>query len=235
MSGANETRYLIIQKYGDRDKEGGYSVRDYAHTIPANPMSDRGQMVMELMLMINRYGNFGPGGDYSVHDYSSCVNTTPSSNKGHMVCEGELMGDKKYKYRIRKLTPKECCKLQGLRSEDDDAMAAVGISNSKRYQCYGNGIITNCVQFVMEHVFKAQFNRYYECTDEKFIREHSGNMISDEPKKAPKMGDHVEEWSAEQEKLRRERYDEYVHECELLCDDAMSYKEWCKTEDEDFL
>lgn len=36
----------IIQKFGDRGTTQ-YSVRDYAHTIPANPMSDRGQMVLE--------------------------------------------------------------------------------------------------------------------------------------------------------------------------------------------
>ena len=37
---------VIIQKYGDRGTNQ-YSVRDYAHTIPANPMSDRVQMVVE--------------------------------------------------------------------------------------------------------------------------------------------------------------------------------------------
>ena len=36
----------IIQKFGDRGTSQ-YSIRDYAHTIPANPMSDRGQMVLE--------------------------------------------------------------------------------------------------------------------------------------------------------------------------------------------
>lgn len=37
----------IIQKVGDRDKDM-WSVKDYAFTIPANPMSDRVQMVVEL-------------------------------------------------------------------------------------------------------------------------------------------------------------------------------------------
>ena len=37
----------IIQKFGDRGTSQ-YSIRDYAHTIPANPMSDRGQMVLEV-------------------------------------------------------------------------------------------------------------------------------------------------------------------------------------------
>ena len=36
----------IIQKFGDRGTSQ-FSLRDYAHTIPANPMSDRGQMLVE--------------------------------------------------------------------------------------------------------------------------------------------------------------------------------------------
>lgn len=39
--------YSIIQKCGDRDKIDGYTIHDYSNTIPSNPMSDRGQMLME--------------------------------------------------------------------------------------------------------------------------------------------------------------------------------------------
>ena len=40
-------RISVIQRVGDRDKEI-WSVKDYAFTVPANPMSDRVQMVVEL-------------------------------------------------------------------------------------------------------------------------------------------------------------------------------------------
>ena len=40
----------IVQKFGDRGTSQ-YSVRDYAHTIPANPMSDRGQMIVEPQVL----------------------------------------------------------------------------------------------------------------------------------------------------------------------------------------
>lgn len=36
----------MIQRVGDRDKVS-WSIKDYAFTIPANPMSDRVQMVLE--------------------------------------------------------------------------------------------------------------------------------------------------------------------------------------------
>lgn len=38
--------YIITQRVGDRDKVN-YSFKTHAFTIPANPMSDRGQMVIE--------------------------------------------------------------------------------------------------------------------------------------------------------------------------------------------
>lgn len=38
----------IIQRYGDRGAKAMASIRSYAHTIPANPMSDRGQMAIEI-------------------------------------------------------------------------------------------------------------------------------------------------------------------------------------------
>jgi len=38
---------LMIQRVGDRDKVC-WSVKEYAFTIPANPMSDRVQMVLEI-------------------------------------------------------------------------------------------------------------------------------------------------------------------------------------------
>jgi len=40
-------RFLMIEKAGDRNNSR-FVVRDYAFTIPANPMSDRLQMVIEI-------------------------------------------------------------------------------------------------------------------------------------------------------------------------------------------
>lgn len=37
----------VIQRVGDRDKVA-YSIKDIAFTVPANPMSDRVQMIIEI-------------------------------------------------------------------------------------------------------------------------------------------------------------------------------------------
>ena len=74
------------------------------------------------------------------------------------------------KYRIRKLTPRECAVLMGLTFEDDDKSAAIGVSQSQRYKTYGNGIVTNCVELLAEHLYKSQYDPSYECYDENFTQ-----------------------------------------------------------------
>lgn len=70
-------------------------------------------------------------------------------------------------YRIRKLTVRECFKLMGFEFEDWDKCVAVGISNSAGYKAAGNSIVTNCISLLFEHLYKAQYDESYICTDEK--------------------------------------------------------------------
>ena len=50
----------------------------------------------------------------------------------------ELKGKK---FRIRKLTPKECFRLMGVDDKDIDKIQAAGISNSGQYKLAGNSIV----------------------------------------------------------------------------------------------
>ena len=73
-------------------------------------------------------------------------------------------------YRVRKLTPTECWKLMGFKKEDVEKAREVGVSNSALYEQAGNSIITNCVTLLAEHLYKAQYNENYVCTDENFTQ-----------------------------------------------------------------
>lgn len=116
---------VVIQKFGDRDKDSGYSVHDYSNCLPSNSMSDRGQL---------------------------------------------LMKNKEKRYGIRKLTPRECFKLMGLTFEDCDKATAVGVSNSQLYRQAGNGIVTNCVELLFEHLYKFQYDSSFTTYDENFTQ-----------------------------------------------------------------
>lgn len=71
-------------------------------------------------------------------------------------------------FRIRKLTPRECYKLMGLNFEDCDRARNIGVADTHLYKQAGNGIITNCCKLLAEHLYKAQYDNTYICTDEKF-------------------------------------------------------------------
>ena len=70
-------------------------------------------------------------------------------------------------YRIRKLTPKECWVLMGMTFEDAQKCTDIGLSNSALYKIAGNGICTQCIELIAEHLYKAQYDESYICTDEK--------------------------------------------------------------------
>ena len=89
-----------------------------------------------------------------------CVGGEPKLN-------GDVI-DMNENYRIRKLTPKECFKLMGMTSEDYEKASAIGVSDSQLYKQAGNGLVTNCVQEIFEHLYKAEVDENYVCTDENF-------------------------------------------------------------------
>ena len=53
-------------------------------------------------------------------------------------------------FRIRKLTPRECFRLMGMRDDDIDKIQQAGISNTQQYKMAGNSIVVN----VLEAIFK---------------------------------------------------------------------------------
>lgn len=56
------------------------------------------------------------------------------------------------KYRIRKLTPRECWRLQGFPDEAHDAVESAGISDSQRYKQAGNAVTVNVIEAIGERL-----------------------------------------------------------------------------------
>ena len=56
-------------------------------------------------------------------------------------------------YRIRKLTPRECFRLMGMRDDDIDKIQAAGISNTQQYKIAGNSIVVNVLEVIFEKLF----------------------------------------------------------------------------------
>lgn len=59
-------------------------------------------------------------------------------------------------YRIRKLTPKECMRLMGVKDADTDKMKAAGISDSQMYKLAGNSIVVDVLEGIFTQMLKAE-------------------------------------------------------------------------------
>jgi len=97
-------------------------------------------------------GNYA-GNVYDTNSLSPTLRANSGGNTQPMIIENSdiIMIDtqsRTAKYRIRKLSPKECGRLMGCTDEDIDKMAAVN-SNSQLYRQFGNSIVVNvmCAMF----------------------------------------------------------------------------------------
>lgn len=56
------------------------------------------------------------------------------------------------RYRIRKLTPRECFRLQGFPDSEFDKLVSAGISNSQLYKMAGNSVTVNVIEAIGERL-----------------------------------------------------------------------------------
>ena len=56
-------------------------------------------------------------------------------------------------YRIRKLTPRECFRLMGMRDDDIDKIQATSISNTQQYKMAGNSIVVDVLEAIFKNLF----------------------------------------------------------------------------------
>ena len=58
--------------------------------------------------------------------------------------------------RLRKLTPRECFRLQGVREEQIDILLNAGISDSQLYKLAGNSICVDCMVGIFRNAFSTE-------------------------------------------------------------------------------
>ena len=94
------------------------------------------------------------------------------TDKKTIELPSELKGKK---FRIRKLTPKECFRLMGVNDADINKMQTAGISNSGLYKLAGNSIVAGGnytdsngnVDGVLFNLFRKMFiEKNMEATEE---------------------------------------------------------------------
>jgi DNA (cytosine-5)-methyltransferase 1 len=95
--------------------------------------------------VVKSYGEFKPRTD----DLSTCLDANYSSfPDNHGQRTGIAEPGLTTKYRIRKLTPRECFRLQGFPDSEFDKLTANGISNSQLYKMAGNAVTVNVISAI---------------------------------------------------------------------------------------
>ena len=69
------------------------------------------------------------------------------------IMEKELQNKR---YRIRKLTPRECFRLMDLNETDIDKIQASGVSESQQYRMAGNSIVVSVMAFCFKNLFSKE-------------------------------------------------------------------------------
>ena len=69
------------------------------------------------------------------------------------------MGDSQL--RIRKLTPKECFRLQGVKDEDTDKIAK-NQSDASQYHLAGDSIVTTCLMGIFGQLLGIEWEKHYD-------------------------------------------------------------------------
>ena len=160
--GKNYVQYDLSGKGYKSQDQRAYYEDGYHGTLPSKGGSSKCKVILEsdaeLPILHNIYGGFKEKKPRIFNDYSPTIRT--SSGGGHIpsVCtkdndkvEKEISG-----YVIRKLTPKECWRLQGFDDKDIDKCISIGISNTQLYKQAGNSITVK----VLEEIFKNMLNEY---------------------------------------------------------------------------
>lgn len=98
---------------------------------------------------------------YNINGFMGTLTATDYKQPKQILCNN------KSRYKIRKLTPVECYKLMGMTSEDIEKCYLNKVSDSSLYKQAGNGIVTNCIELIMEHLYKSQYDSNYICFDEQ--------------------------------------------------------------------
>lgn len=98
---------------------------------------------------------------YSEEGIAPAMHTCGGGNTEPKVERGNLR-------IVRKLTPKEAHRLMGFDDIDYERCKDVGMSDTQGYKQSGNSIVTTAIALLIEHLYKAQYDNTYICTDENF-------------------------------------------------------------------
>ena len=136
----------ITARYGESESRGTYIVCDEnkPHEIKRSCKTESGREP----LIIQRSHCFNKGTLTKI----ALTLTKSSYHENNLIAKANFDGKK---YTIRKLTPKECMRLQGVPDEYTDKLIQAGISDSQIYKAAGDGLTVPIAKEIGERIRKT--------------------------------------------------------------------------------
>ena len=125
----------------DADVAGTETARQYANWN--GKFVSQPKVMQEPMNLYPNSGNPQAGRVYNSNGISPAMDTCQGGNRMPKITE---------QYRIRKLTPKECWRLMGVKDEQFDKLH--DISNSQLYKMAGNSIVVDVLMGIFKNMFE---------------------------------------------------------------------------------
>lgn len=133
--------------YGNDQMNRVHSVEGLAPTVTCRNSGNEPKIAE-----VRSIGNTNPSGNGmngQVYDIDAGLSPTLTTNKG----EGAKVTEAP-RYRIRKLTPLECLRLQGFPDSVHETLSANGISNSQIYRQAGNAVSVPVIESLSERLVR---------------------------------------------------------------------------------
>lgn len=91
-----------------------------------------------------------------VYDSNVAVTIATVCNPYYEVSWGGNLMEENKKLTIRKLTPRECGRLMGIKDEDIDLILEV-LNDRQAYSVFGDSIVTTCIMNIMSSFYDIDY------------------------------------------------------------------------------
>ena len=143
VSGSLDTNYESSGRvYSTKGQSPTISARDYKGP----------KMIVEDLMQVGELRMKGHRSVKAVYSPDGQCPTLTTMGGGHR--EPKITQQENKKHRIRKLTPKECWRLQGFTDEQHDIVELAGVSNSQRYKQAGNAVTVNVIEAIIGNLIE---------------------------------------------------------------------------------
>lgn len=105
----------------------------------------------------DRGATFSKGKEAYIADDGIMNTVTTVFSKDNLIAEIQMEKELQNKrYRIRKLTPRECFRLMDVTDQDIDKIQASGVSESQQYKMAGNSIVVSVMALCFKNLFSKE-------------------------------------------------------------------------------